>query len=367
MPYNLPSNPDLPGFVTGPGRPGLPGVSPTGGGTGKRPAGGVQPPPGMDFSQIADFVGQPGANFQQLLDMLTGTGKADLEAYIRELFGDNGGTIAQALAAGQLTPDQAVAMLIQGGMSPEQAAYMVQQGLTNIPLLTMPGQIASRLSARGGGRALIGPGSIERTMASQEVVRRAQAIQSEALRSLLQFGSRGGGGGGGGSHGGGGEPGPRPALPPVPIPSDNRPPWWAAGLADLAKGGFGLLGQWLMKDKDPSKSDPGMAAAARGNLEFYNRNFPKYESYWNARPQPEFNTAAPATGGQYADWNVSDYGSGPGGSYTYTPEQDYEYPTGDYGAGPQYDPGDFGGDYYELPDDTFTGWDDSWSDDNYYY
>lgn len=329
---------------------------------------GLTPPPGTDLGELPGFVGAPNANFKELLDILTGSGKADLEAYIRELFGDNGGTIAQAIASGMMTPEQAIATLMQSGMSAEQAAYLVQNNLANIPLLTMPGQISSRLSARGGERALVGPGAIERVMAQQEVVRRAQAIQSEALKGLLSA-SRGSGGGSGGG-GGGPKPPERPPLPPIPIP--EKPPWWAALVGPLSGAlgtvATGAVKSWMDKDKDEK------AGPSQGNMEFYNRSYPKYEAYWNQRPQQQFSPA--------------DYGSGSGGSYTYTPETNYNYefpqPDSGYGAGPQYDPwadssdwwsgaGDQGAtDWGNLPGwasggDTFTGWDDSWSDDNYYW
>lgn len=286
-------------------------------------------------------IPEPGTNeFQALLDQLTGKNKASLEAYIRKLYGESGGTIGQELAAGRMTPDQAVAMLMQAGYSPEQASYLVQSGMLNIPLLTVPGDIETRMGPRGGIRALAGPYAIERSLAAQEVARQAAAMQSDALNSMLQLSSRqgsgGGGGGGGGPEGG---PEPRPPLPPIPVGGD-KPPWWAAAVAPLAGvAGKGLF-DWLMRDSNKKPMETIAGPADPKN--------PLSPNWQSSIPQPPAPPQVPAWanfnmqgsdnfGGQYnpQDWSqqpqqsqqpsYADYYSADFGGQQQSPSQQTDY------------------------------------------
>src|SRR3990167_2437160 len=101
--------------------------------------------------------------FQALLAQLSDADRVKLEAYIRQQFGDTGGTIGDEVRAGRMTPQEAVQMLVRSGYSPDQAETMVETGMLNIPLLTNPGEIAASFGSRGGIRALEGPYALQRS------------------------------------------------------------------------------------------------------------------------------------------------------------------------------------------------------------
>ena len=301
-------------------------------------------------------------------NILAGEGQTQLEAYIRQLFGENGGTIGQEVAAGRMTPDQAVAMLVQAGYSSQQAIEMVRTGMLNIPLLTIPGDIETRLGPRGGQRALAGPYAIERSLASQEVVRQAALIKAKALQAAMAYQAATGGGRGGG--GGGGEMPPRPPLPPIPIPSQPKaPPWYsqAIGPATTALGAIGVAGLGKLFGR-PDRPESPMSYGSREHPTGYfpQGGVPKppsppswsqpqgqqgqgygYQSpggydYSAQQPQDQYYGYQSPGGYDYSDQDYG-YQSPSGYDYSYNPTpNDWQPPADDWSGGQDtYDWGDY--------------------------
>jgi len=304
-----------------------------------------------------------------MADGLAGEGQASLEAYIRQLYGESGGTIGQEVAAGRLTLEQAYQMLIQAGFDPRAAEQMVRSGMMNVPLLTIPGDIETRMGPRGGQRALSGPYAIERSLAAQEVVRQAAAIKSKALMAAMQMSRAGGGGGGGG-----GEPPPRPPLPPIPLAKPpEKPPWYAAALPSLATamGGIGTAALTKWMDKDPKK-ETTPAPGTPGTAPPSNARGPAWASPQVSPGQQGGHTQQgwdPTRSSAWPQQQQGGYQSPAGYDYGYQPPQDYGYqsPEGyDYGNwdyGYQ-SPGGYDYSYNPTPDQWAPPVDD-WS--NYSY
>ena len=307
--------------------------------------------------------------FQSLLDQLSEADKTQLEAYIRQKFGDSGGTIAGELQAGRMTPAEAVALLMKSGYSPQQAQYLVQNGLLNIPLLTNEGDIAAQMGPRGGMRALEGPTTLQKSLVGQEVARQFADWRSRAWAAVRHPSGRGGGvwGGGGGGEGPP-EPPQRPPLPPIPIP--GQPPWWQAAVAPLAgiagKGLFDLLGRSQGKSGAGNPTGNYPTNENPYTVDFSGKMATPGIS-WKTPPWAQSQSQMPMPSNQtdYGNWASADWSQPPSNTapYDYNPDSQSGWESG---GSPSYNwaPEDYWAEVnpsdqspaYDYPQFDQTGW-----------